>query len=391
MIETPHQPDPTPATALPLPAVVVAPAVTAPDAPARSDDPPGMAVHESHFGPLHVLALLAIAFTCWAARDLLVPIMLAMFFALIGNPVVRRLRKMWIPHWIGALATVFGGLAASIFLASLLVGPAGDWVRQVPTELKQVTPKLRMLTKQVDQANKAAESIAKAAGAAPASTGAAATDKPRAPNLWTAIGKAPQMLASLGAVVLLTYFFLVYGAGLQRQAIALLPDRHQKNLTVDILRRIETDVSRYVLTITVINITLGLLLTGALYWLGLGITDALLWGTVAALLNYAPYVGPLTGVVALGVVGVVAFDDPARMLLPPAIFLGLHMLESQAVTPVVLGRRMAISPLVMLLWLMLWGWLWGIAGLLLAVPMLACFKILTERVEGWEGWAKVIE
>jgi predicted PurR-regulated permease PerM len=368
----------------------VAPAGAGDAAPGDDRSPPGLPVHESHFGPLHVLAVLATLFTCWAARDLLVPIMLAMFFALIGNPVVRRLRKLWVPRWIGALAVVFGGLAASIFLASLLVGPAGDWVRQVPTELKQVTPKLRLLTKQVDQANKAAESIAKAAGAAPTLTNLP-TDKPRAPNLWTAIGKAPEMLASLGAVVLLTYFFLVYGAGLQRQAISLLPDRHQKGLTVDILRRIETDVSRYVLTITVINIGLGLILTGALYWLGLDIADALLWGTVAALLNYAPYVGPLTGVIVLGIVGVVAFDDPGRMLLPPAIYLGLHALESQAVTPVILGRRMAISPLVMLLWLMLWGWLWGIAGLLLAVPMLACFKILSERVEGWQGWAKVIE
>ena len=372
--------------ATPLPAE---PDATA--SPADATDDLGVGVHESGFGPLHVLAVLAVLATCWAARDLLIPIMLAMFLALIGNPLVRRLRKLWIPRWIGSLAVVFGGLAMAIFLASLLVGPAGDWVRQVPTELKQITPKLRLLTKQVDQANKAAESIAKAAGAGPASPAAATTDKPRAPNLWTVIGKAPQMLASLGAVVLLTYFFLVYGAGMQRQAIATLPHRHQKNLTLDILRRIESDVSRYVLTITVINITLGLLLTGALYLLGLSIADALLWGTVAALLNYAPYVGPLTGVIALAVVGVVAFDDPARMILPPAIFLGLHALESQVVTPIVLGRRMAISPLVMLLWLMLWGWLWGIAGLLLAVPMLACFKILAERVEGWESWAKVVE
>jgi len=318
-------------------------------------------------------------------------VMLAMFFALVANPVVRRLRKLWIPRWIGSLAVVVGGLAAAVFLASLLVGPATDWVRQAPTELKQITPKLKALTKQVDQANKAAESIAKAAGAAPAPPPSALTDKPRAPNLWTAIGKAPGMLATLGAVVLLTYFLLVYGAGLQRQAIALLPTRNQKNLTADILRQIEADISRYVLTITVINIVLGLLLTGALYWLGLDLTDALLWGTIAALLNYAPYVGPLTGVVALGVVGVVAFDDPARMILPPAIFLGLHALESQVVTPIILGQRLAISPLVMLLWLMLWGWLWGFAGLLLAVPMLACFKILAARVEGWQGWSQVIE
>ena len=94
---------------------------------------------------------------------------------------------------------------------------------------------------------------------------------------------------------------------------------------------------------------------------------------------------------ALAVVGVVAFDTPGMMLLPPATYLALHVLESQFVTPVTLGRRMAISPLVLLLWLMLWGFLWGIPGLLLAVPMLASMKIVAERVDGWQRWAKVIE
>jgi predicted PurR-regulated permease PerM len=160
---------------------------------------------------------------------------------------------------------------------------------------------------------------------------------------------------------------------------------------VDILSTIESDLSTYVLTITCINTILGVLLAIVLWWLGLDMSDALLWGTVAALLNFVPYVGPLTGVVALGLVGVVAFDQPVQMLVPPALYLGLHVTESQLVTPIVLGRRMAISPLIMLLWLMLWGWLWGIAGLLLAVPMLTSCKIVAERVERWQGWAKAIE
>jgi predicted PurR-regulated permease PerM len=343
-------------------------------------------------GAVRLLALLAFLGTCWAARDILVPIMLAMFLALIANPLVTRLNKYWIPRWVGALGVVFGGLAATVFLASLLVAPAAVWVKQAPTELRQLAPKLKGLTRQVEQANKAAESIVKAAGAStPAATVAADVDKPHAPNLWSVISGTPRMLASILAVVLLSYSFLVYGEGLQRQAIAGMSDPQKKTLTVDILRTIESDVSTYVLTITCINVTLGLVLTAALCWLGLDLTDALLWGTVAALVNYVPYVGPLTGVVALGIVGVVAFDQPGQMLVPPALYLGLHVLESQLVTPNVLGRRMAISPLILLLWLMLWGWLWGIAGLLLAVPMLASCKIVAERVERWQGWAKVIE
>jgi predicted PurR-regulated permease PerM len=93
----------------------------------------------------------------------------------------------------------------------------------------------------------------------------------------------------------------------------------------------------------------------------------------------------------LALVGVVAFDAPGKMIVPPAVYLGLHVLESQLVTPAVLGRRMSVSPLIVLLWLMLWGWLWGVAGLLLAVPMLTSCKIVAERVERWQGWAKAIE
>jgi predicted PurR-regulated permease PerM len=298
---------------------------------------------------------------------------------------------VWIPRWLGSLLVVVGGLVMAVWLSSLLIGPAADWVKQAPTELRQLAPKIKKLTRQVEQANKAAASIVRAAGATPAPASASAEDKPKAPNLWSLVSAAPRMLASLLAVVLLAYFFLVYGQDLQRQAIARLPADRHKRITVEILKRIETDLSTYVLTISVINVCLGTILTGALYWLGIDIEDALLWGTLAALLNFVPYVGPLTGVALLAVVGVVAFDQPGRMLIPPALYLALHVTESQIVTPIVLGRRMAISPLVMLLWLMLWGFLWGVAGLLLAVPMLASIKIVAERVPGWEPWARLIE
>ncbi len=343
-------------------------------------------------GAVHLLAVLAFFGVCWAAADLLIPVMLAMFFALIANPMVTRLHKWWIPRWLGALAVVFGGLAAGIFLASLLVGPASDWIVKAPTELRQLAPKLRHLTRQVEQANKAAESIVKAAGAStPATVVVADPDKPHAPNLWALISSTPRMLAFVVVVVLLCFSFLVYGEGLQRQAIAQTSDLKRKALTIDILRTIESEVSTYVLTVCAINTTLGLVLATALWWLGLDFSDALLWGMLAALLNFVPYVGPLSGVIALALVGVVAFDQPGKIIAPPLLYLSLHVLESQVVTPAVLGRRMSVSPLVVLLWLMLWGWLWGIAGLLLAVPMLTSCKIVAERVERWQGWAKAIE
>jgi len=152
------------------------------------------------------------------------------------------------------------------------------------------------------------------------------------------------LLALLAAVILLSYFFVVYGLELQKRAIALLPHRHQKRVTADILQTIETELSRYVLTITTINIVLGALVAAVLVALGIPLGDALLWGALAGLFNYAPYVGPLVGTIMLALVGVVGFDDPQRMALPPLCYLGLQLLESQVLTPIILGRRWSISP-----------------------------------------------
>ena len=115
--------------------------------------------------------------------------------------------------------------------------------------------------------------------------------------------------------------------------------------------------------------------------------QALLWGTVAAFLNFAPYVGPMICFGVMLLVGFTSFKGVFQALLPPAIYLGLHVLEGEIVTPIILGRRMAISPLILILALMALGWLWGLAGLLLAVPMMVCVKIVLSKVDSLSVWA----
>jgi predicted PurR-regulated permease PerM len=145
-----------------------------------------------------------------------------------------------------------------------------------------------------------------------------------------------------------------------------------------------------VLAITVINAIVGLVFAASLNYLGLPLPEALLWGTMVTLLNYAPYVGPLVGIAAMLLIGLARFDG-LEALLPAGIYLLLHTLEGQIVTPIVLGRRMKLSPLVLILVLMVFGALWGIIGLLLAVPLLVCVKLVLERTEGMEGWARLLE
>jgi predicted PurR-regulated permease PerM len=337
-----------------------------------------------------VLATLAVGFTLWATQGLVLPILLAMFFALVGNPIIRGLQRLYVPRFLGALTVLCGGIAITVLLGSQLVEPVGDWMREVPREMRSVAPKLQRMVKPVQEANKAAENIARAAGGE-STTKPVQVVKTEANDPYKALTTTPRLAASVLAVVLLTFFFMVYGANLQRKALALLPGRQQQKLTVEILQSIEREISRYVLTITVINIVVGLVFAGALALLDVPMAEALMWGTMAALLNFAPYVGPLIGIIVMLLMGFVSFDEPLRSLAPAAIYLLLHTLEGQIITPIVLGKRMAISPLMLILALMVSGWLWGIIGLLLAVPLLVCVKLVLERIEGLEGWARLLE
>ena len=339
---------------------------------------------------LLVLATLATGYTLWAAQELILPVLLAIFFALVGNPIIRLLQRMWIPRFVGALLVLSLGLLLTVQLGRQLVVPAAEWVRQVPSQLHDLAPKLRSLVKPVREANKAAENIARAAGGE-ATSAPVQVVKTEVNDPYKALTSTPKLLTSVLAVLLLTFFFMVYGQSLQRNAIALLPGRQQKRLTVEILQSIEHEISRYVLTISIINVVFGLVFAAVLTYLQVPVDEALLWGTMAALLNFAPYVGPLIGITIMLVMGFVAFHDPLHSLLPAGIYLLLHTLEGQLITPIILGRRMALSPLVLILGLMVFGWMWGIVGLLLAVPLLVCVKLVLAKIEGMEGWARLLE
>jgi predicted PurR-regulated permease PerM len=338
---------------------------------------------------LLVLAFLAIAYTLHAAQELLLPILLGMFFALIGTPIIRVLLKLHMPRFLAALLVVVGGIGFAVMLGNQLVVPASDWFREVPKQMVELTPKLREMARPMQEANEVAENIARAAGGDESARPQVVRTQVDDP--YKVLTRAPRLLAAFLAVVLVTLFFMVYGHNLQRHAITMLPGRQQKKVTVELLHSIEREVSRYVLTITVINAVTGLIFAVILYMLDMPLQEALLWGTMVMVLNYAPYVGPVIGMCVMLIVGFVTYNDPLLSVLPSILYLALNAIEGQFVTPIILGKRMQISPLVLILGLMVFGWLWGIIGLLLAVPLLVCIKLVLERVEGMEGWARLLE
>lgn len=335
-----------------------------------------------------VLAVIAVGFTLWAAQGLILPVLLAMFFALVGNPIIRVLKRLFVPRFVSALLVITIGFGGAVLLVEQLVQPATEWIHDAPSGIRSLAPKLRRMIRPVHEANQAAQRLASAATAGSGDSRTVVRTETRDPYRWLA--STPKVVSSILAVVLLTFFFMVYGENLQRHALGLLSSRQKQKLTVEILTSIEREISRYVLTITVINIAVGLVIAGVLAWLGVPAQEALLWGTMAMLLNFAPYVGPLIGILTLLIMGFLRYQD-WMVLAPAGIYLLVHVLEGQLLTPILLGRSMRLSPLVLILALMVFGWVWSMIGLLLAVPLLVCVKLVLSRIEGMEGWARLLE
>jgi predicted PurR-regulated permease PerM len=202
------------------------------------------------------------------------------------------------------------------------------------------------------------------------------------------LSATPAALASLVGTLLLTFIFLLHGDALLRKFVELAPALHLKKDIVIATRSAQHELSTYILTIAAINAVFGLLTAAALWWLG--VDNPLLWGGVAAILNFAPFVGPMVTVALLIVVGFARFDTPLAALSVPGVFLLLHLLEGQLVTPLIVGRRLALDPVMVFIALMLFGWLWGVAGLLLAMPLLSCMRIFAERIPAWNVLGKML-
>nr|WP_245889759.1 AI-2E family transporter [Fulvimonas soli] len=334
---------------------------------------------------LNALLVLALLYTVTLTRALLIPLVLAAFIGLALNPMVAGAARRGVPRWLSAcvlMVALVGGTGAGI---GLLAQPAIGWFHNAPAAIKSFVPKLKALTQPIEAANRATQTLV---------SGQTVRVQPPRPaavaiTVWDVIAKAPQVLAAILTVVLLVFFFLIFGDVLLRRLVEIAPSFAYKRHAVVIVRGIQTEVSRYILTTVLINASLGLLTAGML-WL-YKVPDPLLWGTVAALANFIPYVGAIATTTLLALVGLINFDNVGEALLPAFTFACITVVEGNLITPMIQGRRMRLSPIAILLWLLIWGWLWGIPGALLAVPMLTSFKLIAERVRGWAWFAHMVQ
>lgn len=351
------------------------PALTGADeAAAPAVDAQSRQFHEPR--SLVILVVLGAAYTVFFASSFLLPVFLALLFAMLLHPFVERLRRRRVPEWAGAAIVITIPLLLITLGGYALYGSIESWIDRAPQLVPEIHTKLSDVRESVEKAEQVTKEIEKVAStsAQPQTTVAVG------PSLvQRLLGGTRSFLIMILATVVLLYFLLARGRLTTLRALKSIKDRVRRRRWKLILGRTQRDIGSYLLTVTVINILLGLVT--ALVMAALGMPDALLWGTLAAILNFMPYIGSLIMAIILAVVSLSTFDGWLAIVLPPLAFLFLTALEGQFLTPAIVGRRLTLNPIAVFVSVLFWGWLWGMPGALLAVPLLALLRVLSDHIE----------
>jgi predicted PurR-regulated permease PerM len=363
------------------------PAAIAPvDAAAVDEDelPIPSDINAVYLGGLFLLAVLA---GCYVAAEIVLPVVLAFVLKLVLQPAMRALERLHLPHGIAAVLIILVLSGALGGLGTALSGPAASWAQKLPSGIPKLQQRLSFLSRPFTAVEKLADKA----------QGLTQGDQPKpVPVAMQGSGLSDQLLTGTRsfasgffetAVVL--FFLLANGDTFLRRLVEILPRFHNKRQAVEISQQIERDVSAYLFTITIMNLVVGVA-TGAVAAL-CGLGDPLLWGTVAFLLNYIPILGPILGVGIFLLVGLLSVDTLWLALLPAGLYLTIHIIEGETVTPMLLARRFTINPVLVILALVFWYWMWGVPGAILATPMLAITKIICDRIRPLMAFGHFIE
>jgi predicted PurR-regulated permease PerM len=351
------------------------PPVTVPTAAAADEDdlPIPSDIKAVFLGGLFLLAMLG---ACYVASDIVLPIVLAFVLSLVLQPAMRALERLRLPRGIAAVFLIlmlFGTLGG---FGAALSGPAASWAQKLPTGVPKLQERLSFLSRPIAAFQKFADQA----------QGITLGGEPKAvPVTVQGSGLSDRLLngtrsfaSGLLETVLVLFFLLVSGETFLRRLVEILPRFKDKRQAVDISQQIEGDVSAYLFTITIMNLAVGVAIGTVMAFCGVG--DPVLWGTVAFLLNYIPILGPMIGVAVFLLAGLLSIDSLWGAFLPAGLYLLIHLVEGETVTPMLLARRFTINPVLVILSLVFWYWMWGVPGAVLSTPMLAITKIICDRI-----------
>lgn len=333
----------------------------------------------SLFGLLLGIFLILLVYALYFAKDFFLPVVLAFMLALTLSPIVRALAGRGVPAPLSATLLVFFSFCGIAVIGFVLSGPVVALVEDAPNIGRQLQERLSEVKgplSRIMQAGDQIESVTEAAS------------EPDVQKVVIAqpgiVSRAAGNLLSVGTTVaimlVLSLFLLASGSMFYEKLVQTFDLMSDKKRALRIVYDVEREISRYLLTVALINAGLGLAV-GMSCWL-LGLPNALLWGVAAALLNFLPYVGALIGIVLVGVMSIVTFDTLAAAALAPMLYAGFTVLEGQFLTPLILGRRLELNAVAIFIAIAFWSWLWGFAGALLAVPILVIAKVFCDHFEG---------
>ena len=333
------------------------------------------------FGSYATVGLFVLASVCtlYFTRDLFLPVLLAVLLKFVLAPVMRVLRKARVPAALGAALVLLLGCGLVGWALVGLAAPARDLVEKFPASVTQVQERLSSLVRPVEEVRQAAAMVEELTEAT-TEQGAVQQVTLREPSLPENLFANTQKLLATAAIFVPLLFFLLASEDLYlRKLVRVLPRFSDKRKAVEIANEIERESSSYLFGITVVNFGLGVTVGISMYLLD--VPNPALWGLVAALANYVPYLGAAVGAGSLFVVSFLALDDLPRALLAAGVFLALTIIESTFVTPYVVERRHKLNPVAVFLGLFFWGFMWGIPGVLVAMPLMMILKIVCDRVE----------
>ena len=324
------------------------------------------------------LFVLAFFYTLYFARAFFVPLILAIMLDFLLSPIVRALKRLRIPEPVGAVMVLAAALLVLATTAYSLADPVREWLRKAPATLAETRDELTRLRRPVEQVSRTAEEVEEATKSpTPAQTTEVVV---KGPSLSERLFGTTQSIVTVAMeVAILLYFLLAAGDLFLQKLIKVLPQLKDKKRAVTIARETEASVSAYLFTMTLLNIGEGVVVAVAMALLG--VPNPALWGVLAVVLEYVPYIGAFALAGILTLVGLSTFDEPLRALMVPGAYVLINFIQGNFLVPMVLGRRLTLNPVAIFIGLVFFWWIWGVPGAFLAVPLLATFKIFCDHIE----------
>lgn len=331
--------------------------------------------------------VLLVFYTLYFAASLVLPIYLAILLSFALSPLVRGLQRLWVPAPLGAAVVLILFITSAGYAIVALSEPATEWMARGPSAFRQIERRLRVLKAPLEQVTKATESVEQLTTVEGKET--AKVEVREASLAQSLFERTRDFLAQACLVLVLLYFLLASAGAFSNRLAEAFPHQLGEAGDASIVKVVESEISRYLLSISVINAGLGIAVAITMHILDM--PSPVLWGAMAGILNFIPFVGAMTSAVIIAAVSLLTFDTLGHAVLAPLCFLGLTTIEGFFVTPALVGRRLLLNPIAILLTLFVWSWMWGTAGALIAVPTLAIFKIVCDRIETMRPIAILID